>query len=118
MLESWWKESGEECPTEDKIPSDGAFVLEVDGNPILSVCVYRTLATGFCLIGGFIGNPNMKGEVRREAGNILQIFIEGYARSYGHNQIFCYSYKDQLSDRYKQLGYKIGEKEISLMKGI
>jgi hypothetical protein len=59
-----------------------------------------------CYVQNFIGNPNFKGPIRKQAGELLQKHIEQFAKELNIKRLICYTYKDKIKDRYKELGYQ------------
>lgn len=103
-ITSWWNKANEPSPTEDMLPLDTTFVLESDNKLMLCVSLYLTNAKGVCYLENFVGNPEFKGEQRKEAGKLLLDTVIEYAKLLEYKRIFCFSYRDKLKERYKELG--------------
>lgn len=102
----WWIKSGELPPSLNMLPLDSTFILEYEGTPILSMCVYFTNTKEIAYSENLIGNPNFKGPKRRELVPVLFKYVENFAKDKGYKRFICFSYKDKLKKRYKNLGYK------------
>lgn len=71
VIRAWWEVSGETPPLPSMMPLDSSFIVEIDGTPSLSVCLYLSNQKQACIAENFVGNPGMKGTARRKASDML-----------------------------------------------
>lgn len=105
MLRSWWEVQGEPAPTRNLIPKDSTFILEISGDPILSISAYMTNVKGMSYLENFIGNPQYK-EDRSKHSSIIVEHAVTFLKNKGYERVVCFSYKDKLKKRYEELGMK------------
>jgi hypothetical protein len=105
MLDQWWRTSGELGPLETMIPPESTWVLEIDKRPALSVSVIRTNVREYCYVENFIGNPELKGPLRKEATLSLLQYIQNYARERGYRRMLCLAHRGPLKARYQEIGF-------------
>ena len=105
MISGWWKKANEIGPLETMLPPESSFVAEIDNVPSLCVSLYLTNITEFCYAENFIGNPEMKGTLRREASHVLAKHVEGFAKNRGYKRLLCMAHKGPVKHRYEELGY-------------
>jgi hypothetical protein len=106
MLKNWWHSQNEPAPTKDLIPIDSTFILEVDKEPIVSLSVILTNTSGMCILENFIADPLKKGSMRKECSSVITNYALTFAMGMGYKRAVCFSYKDKLKQRYKDLGMK------------
>lgn len=105
MIKEWWHLSGEVGPFESMMPLDSSFVAELDGSPALAVALYLTNMPEAAFVENFIGNPEVKGEKRKEASQLLADHIARFAKQRGYKCLVCMTEKDVLKKRYVELGF-------------
>lgn len=105
MVLGWWNDAKEYPPTKDMMPLESSFIAEEDGTPMLAATVYLTNTKELAWAENFIGNPNLKGEKRREASEILAEFVFTFTKELGYKKIMCLTEKPVLVTRYKELGF-------------
>lgn len=103
LLKSWWIEANELPPLKEMMTLDSTFVLEKDGVPVMSLCVYFTNCKHLAYLENFIRNPSLNNS--NLYSEKIVTHVEEFARSKGYRIIACLSYKDKLKQRYQQLGY-------------
>ena len=103
-LKRWWVSSKETVPPEDALSEESTFILELDNVPALSITVYLTNSKQVSYLENFIGNPDLKGDSRRKASQIIVDAACGFAKSLGYKRILCLAQKDKLKTRYTELG--------------
>ena len=115
VLKAWWEANNEAAPTLSLMPLESTFVAEWEGKPLLSVTLYLTNCKEIAFVENFIGDPEAKGPLRKEAGQVLQRYIEKWAKAAGYNRLMCTLLTEPLKPRYEELGYKTGVSGVSLM---
>lgn len=105
MVLSWWEMQKEFAPLETMMPIDSSFVAELDGNPALAVCLYLTNTPEVCYVENFVGNPEFKGPVRKEATKILLDHISSFAHFLGFKRMMCMTEKTILKTHYESIGF-------------
>lgn len=108
---------GLEVPVEI-YPPESTYVLELD-QPVLLVCIYYTSCPTLAFMENFCGNPDFKGEKRRELGHHLLKHCEDEARARGVKRLIGQSASEKLTKRWLELGFKMQiEQMSSLIKEI
>lgn len=105
MVLSWWEMQKEYPPIETMMPLNSSFIAELDGNPALAVCLYLTNTPEVCYVENFVGNPEFKGPVRKQATVILLDHISNFAHSLGFKRLLCMSEKPILKSHYESIGF-------------
>lgn len=106
MLKSWWTLAKEVCPEKECLPEESTLILELDGVPALAITVYLTNCKRVAYLENFIGNPEMKGDSRKQASQLIVDAACNFAKNLGYTRILCLSLKDKLNERYVELGMK------------
>jgi hypothetical protein len=102
-LACWWGIQGEPIPSKDLIPLDSTFILSANGIDLLSISIFLTNVKGMCFLENFVGNPNYKKE-RKLCSRALVDHAVDFAKNKGYTRVVCFSYKDKVGERYKDLG--------------
>lgn len=102
---SWWKAADELPPTLDMLPLETTFIMEIDGQAALCLAVYFTNTKELCYLSSFCGNPEFKGEKRKEAAQKLMDAVCGFAGAFGYKNVLCFAYKDKVKKRYEEMGF-------------
>lgn len=105
MIQSWWTSQGEISPSKEMMPLDTSFVLEENGVPLASVCLYFTNSKEICHFANIVGSPDSKGPKRKEATQLLLEYAKLFAKEHGYKKLLCFSYKDKLKKRYEEMGW-------------
>ncbi len=106
MVQAWWQPSPEGViPTPEMMPPDSTFICLYEGMPALSVTMYLTNTPEFCMVDNFIGNPEMRGPLRRELTKELLAYVEYIAQGLGYKKIFCMASNERLASYYGELGF-------------
>lgn len=105
MVKGWWDVQKEYAPLETMMPTNSSFIAEIDGNPALAVCLYLTNTPEVCYVENFVGNPELKGLVRKEATKILLNHITKFAFDRGYKRLLCMSEKPVLKAHYESIGF-------------
>jgi hypothetical protein len=104
MIASWWTARGELPPLPGMMVEDGTFVLEYDGEPIMSLTVFLTQSRELSYIEGYICRPGVSKEVSHEGGQMLWNHAYWWATTAGSKRVLCYTNKEKLVERYQDLG--------------
>ena len=105
MLSSWWEGHGQAAPRKDMLPEDTTYVLEVNGKPLLSACLYLMNCKAASLVENVISNPLIFLPNRKQLVSALFSHIENVAKSKGYNTLVIFSYEDKVKNRYEELGF-------------
>lgn len=106
MVKHWWDLQREQAPTREMLPSESTWLLYDDESPILCVTLYLLNSKQFAMIDNFIGNPDFKGEKRREGTKFLLRFLEASAKEMGYKSLFCMGSNDKTKEYYKSIGFE------------
>jgi hypothetical protein len=105
MVESWWIKAGEIAPLESMMPTDSTFIALIDSVPALSVSLYLTNTPEVAYVENFIGNPDLRGPIRKEATQILLDHISSFAHAAGYKRLMCMTEKSALKSHYQSIGF-------------
>lgn len=105
MLNQWWVAQDEFPPTKEMLPKESTFICEQDGVPLVSITLYLTNSKEFCMLDNFIGNPKMRGEIRKAASDFIIKYSEVIAKELGYKSILCFATKPKLKEYYPTFGY-------------
>lgn len=103
LIKSWWDHYKEQAPELTMIP-ETSYLMYVNNQPILSVSLFLTNGS-LAWVDNYIGNPAMKGSIRKECGVILLQYLEDVAKDNCKDRIFCMSMNEKTSQRYIELGF-------------
>ena len=105
MIQSWWTKQNEFAPTLDMLPEESTFICELNKVPMVAITLYLTNSKEFCMLDNFVGNPDMRGNMRSEASRIIINHAEQFAKELGYKSITCLALKDKLKEYYQSFGY-------------
>lgn len=114
MLKSWWAGHQLPEPTEAMFPLRTTFVLETEGEPVLSAAIVETNMPYMCLVENYVSKPNVK--VSEELGELLLTFLRIRAKMLGYQNLVCLSTEPQLTKRYQEMGFKSMAKGIEFLQ--
>lgn len=103
MIKSWWDCAKEVAPELNMLPRT-SYIMYHNQLPILSVSLFITNGP-LAWVDNYIGNPEFKGEVRKQCGKLLLNHLEEVAKLNGKDRLFCMSVNDKTSKRYVELGF-------------
>lgn len=75
MIQSWWKLQNEFPPTLEMLPEESTFICEHNKIPLTAITVYLTNSLEFCMLDNFVGNPEMRGDLRKQASGLILSLI-------------------------------------------
>lgn len=105
ILSKWWNDHKEIGPTKDMLPEESTFVLEYNGKPCVSITAYLTNSKEISYLENLISDPELKNkEIRNTLTQIIVDDTFGFLRGLGYKRVICFSYKDGLKERYKEMG--------------
>lgn len=99
---------------DDFYNKDSSFILEIDGIPSLHMSFYITNCKGVSYLENFVGNPEMKGMVRREATKYLISFLTELAKQLGYKRLIGFGFQDKTKAYYKTLGFENTLNDVSV----
>lgn len=99
----WWGAVNEPAPPLDLIP-ETTFIIRYNDAPILALSLFLTNCKGVAYLENFVGNPDFKGAIRRDAAQALVDYACNFAAALGVMRVGCLAYRDKLKPRYEQLG--------------
>jgi len=103
MIKSWWDFYKEQAPELIMMP-ETSYIMSVDSKPILCVSLFLTNGP-LAWIDNYVGNPELKGSMRKECGHILLTYLEDTAKDAGKDRMFCMSINQKTTKRYIELGF-------------
>jgi hypothetical protein len=111
LTKSWWDHYKEQAPEYNTMP-DTSYIMYNGDEPILSVSLYLTNGS-IAWIDNYIGNPKLKGSIRKECGSILLKHLNDVAKKNAKDRLFCMSMNEKTSKRYIELGFTKTASNIS-----
>ena len=105
ILFLWWQKTSEPVPTNEMLPEESTFVVELNEEPIMAVTLYLTNSKEFCMVDNFIADPAANPDIRKEATRQLLKYIAEFAEKRGFKKLFCLSRTPGLSKYYKKIGF-------------
>jgi len=102
LIKSWWNMYDQVAPELEFIPTT-TYIMYFHNEPILSMSLILT-NTPIGWFENYIGNPSLKGDIRKKGGNILYKYLTQIAKAQGKTRIFCMSIHDKTTKRYTEFG--------------
>lgn len=102
MIKSWWIAANEPPPPQEMMTEDSAFILEIEGKPVISVMLLLTNSP-LAWLTSFVKDPKFTNS--KIASKQLVTYAENFAKERGYKALLMFSYKDKLKKRYQDLGY-------------
>lgn len=103
-LKGWWSQRDEAGPTLQMIP-ETSYIMYCDNKPILFISLIMT-NTEVIWLENLIGNPEYKGQKRKECANLFLSYIENVAKTNNKKRFFCMSANEKTTQRYIELGFQ------------
>lgn len=103
-IASWWQQHEEIPPHAGMMCEDGTFVVELDGEPVMSQTVLCTQSKLLCIFEFFCKSPNAKHLIGKEVGHDLWQHCFAWAKSKGYKYAITYSKEERLSKRLETFG--------------
>lgn len=103
VISSWWIAQGEPAPGVGMMIPDGTFVLEMNGEPIMSLTAFLTLSSiGY--LEGYIAQPGLEKWLSNSGGRMLWDHCFEFLRQGNCKTVICYCDEESLVKRYEELG--------------
>lgn len=116
----WWKWWRWPVLPKKALPNDakGGFMVEKNGEPIVSAFLYLTNST-VALLEWIVSNPEYKENDRKEAIELLINDTEKFCKGIGISLIFSIGRNKNLMKTHKKLGWHVDEKSsFEIIKNI
>jgi len=104
LICSWWKAAGEFAPLPGMMTEDGTFVLELDGDPVMTLSCLKTQTKEISYFEGYCARPGLPKAVRNAIGRVLWEHGYQYLRNSGFKRVLIFTNKEALASRYERLG--------------
>lgn len=98
LICSWWNKQGEPSPSKSMVPIDSTFILEIEGQSVLSGSLFKT-NTGMALLENFIGNPDFKKQRKAYSKQLID-YLTNYAKQQGFERVVAITYSSKLAKYY------------------
>ena len=107
MILGWWNDCQEVAPLPEMLPEESTFILDVNDQPTICVTVYLTNSKTFCMVDNLICNPAFRdSKLRRKAVEVMNGYVDCFAKEKGFERILCMTEKNALKRRYMELGFR------------
>jgi hypothetical protein len=119
MIQEWWVLVPPGIPpTDDMLPLESTFMMDVANVPAVCITIYTTNSKEFAMLDNLIANPKLvKKSSRSWVVERTVRAAEKHARSLGFKKLICFASEPKLAKRYSQLGYNVtAQKVTSLVK--
>jgi hypothetical protein len=103
MLQSWYKDQGQNVPHEDFFCETGTFLLQLNGEDAIAQGIYVTQSMELCYLEGLIKNPAIKVNLE-EALVYLLDFLSTWAKDAGYKNLITYCAVEKLKPKYERIG--------------
>lgn len=105
---SWWISHGETPPQKGMMVHDGTFVLELDGNAVMTLTAFMTQSMEVSYFEGFCAKDGLPKDIRNDLSMVLWDHCTAYLKNNGRNRVIIFTDKPRLAIRYETLGMNIG----------
>ena len=108
---AWWKWWRWTPLPKTALPDNAksGFMVEKNGQPIVSAFLYLTNSTG-ALLEWIVSNPEYRQDDRKEAVELLINNAENFCKNIGITFIFSIGRSKHLMDTHKKLGWHVDKK--------
>jgi hypothetical protein len=107
MLAKWFIYALEHIPVKTAYTEDSTFIVEYNGDPIASACLYLTNCKEHCYLEHFVASPEFKANpIRKEATMHLLEYIAKFAKDNGYKRVVGIGYKDGVKKRIREWGFR------------
>lgn len=118
-VRSWWEKQNQIPPTEDMMPLDSTYMAFDGDRPAICISLYLTNIKEYCYLECYIGNPELKGNARKECTKMLLKYIIYVAKQKGYKKFVCLATKPELVRYYESMGFiKTLENVTTLCKAL
>lgn len=111
---SWYEAIGQTAPKQDYFPQMSTFIAEIDGVRALSVTLY-TMSVPMGWVDNFIGEPLLRGSMRRMATRVLLQHLEEFAKALNYEKLFCMTTQERLRSYYEEMGFVVARTNVSTL---
>jgi hypothetical protein len=101
---SWWKKHQEEAPLPGMMVETGTFVVELEGNPVMTLTALFTQSVEVAYLEGYCAKPGLEKRVRNQIGQELWNYVYAWLRALGFKRVVALSPNASLTKRYEELG--------------
>lgn len=115
MICDWWKVYGLCGPKNGMMITDGTFVGEMDGNPIITLTALKTQSPHISFLEGFCARPNLIKSIRNLASEMIFHHACEYLMEAGFDHVNILSDHSKLIKRYQELGMEVQCSEITTL---
>lgn len=117
-IASWWLVHTQELIIPQVYDTKWSYVIEKDGIKLAAVSLLLTQSPEFSYFNALVSNPEAENE-KTEAVNYLLNTLCNLAKEMNYTRIMLFSEHDNLTKRYKDLGFDILKSKVSwLGKGL
>lgn len=102
---SWWKAYNWPCPPIHALSDTGVIVVDSDNQYITAAWIYETNSS-IVLLEFIVANPEIKGEKRDQAFNMMMDSLEGYTKSRNFTSIFSSVSNNSLIKRLEKRDFQ------------
>ncbi len=108
---AWWKRWGWTILPKTALPDNAksGFMVEKNGEPIVSAFLYLTNSTG-ALLEWIVSNPEYRQGDRKDAIELLINESEKFCKNMGITFIFSIGRSKHLMDAHEKLGWHVDKK--------
>tara|TARA_R110000737_G_scaffold65075_2_gene92876 strand:- start:960 stop:1370 length:411 start_codon:yes stop_codon:yes gene_type:complete len=108
---AWWKRWEWPILPKEMLPDNGecGFIVEKNGEPIVSAFLYLTNSTG-ALLEWIVSNPDYRNKDRQEAIELLLGGAEKFCKGLGVTYIFSIGRNKNLMKTHEKLGWHVDKK--------
>ncbi len=112
-IAAWARTAGVEVFTKDMLPLT-TYIATYEGAPAVMLSLITT-NTDRAYLEYALGNPDMKGPIRRQLFKDLVQYVQDVAQGLGYSKLICLAPNTKLSEYYASLGYSPNLSNLSLM---
>lgn len=105
---SWWEAHHEVPPLPGMMIEDGTFVLEMNGEPIITLTAFKTQSKQISFLEGFCSKPGLDKKLRNELSRGLWRHVLNYLKEDGFKRVMIMAHREALAKRYQELGMQMG----------
>lgn len=104
---SWWEARNEVPPCLGMMIEDGTFILELDGEPVMTLTALTTQSKHISFFEGYCAKPGMDKTLRNMLGSLIWGHGVKYLQSKGYTRVNIVTDKLKLLKRYEELGMEL-----------
>jgi hypothetical protein len=104
IIKSWWDVHKQPAPLEHMMIPNGTFVLEIAGQPVMTLTALMTQSKEISFLEGFCSKPGLDKAIRNKAAETLTKFCFRWLKDHKYERVMCFTDNQKLISRYQQLG--------------